>query len=47
MVWACMGYPAVPLMGEPVADNLPETVPDGFGGYLRQGVHTKQWEAGA
>ena len=44
MVRVCMGYPAVPLMGEPVPDSLPETVPGGYGGYLRQGLHTEQWE---
>ncbi len=33
-------------MGEPVPDSLPETVPGGYGGYLRQGVYTGQREDG-
>lgn len=47
VVRVCMGCPAVPLVGEPVFDNLPEAVPGGHGGYLRQGVHTGQQKHGA
>ena len=47
MVRSCMGYPALPFVGEPIPDDLPETVPCGYGGCLRQGVHTKQRENGA
>lgn len=47
MVRVCMGCPAVPLVGEPVFDNLPEAVPGGHGGYLRQSVHTGQQKHGA
>ena len=36
--------PTVPFVGEPLPDSLPETVPGGYGGYPRQGVHTGQRE---
>ena len=44
LVRACMERPTVPFVGEPLPDSLPETVPGGYGGYLRQGVHTGQRE---
>ena len=47
MVRVCMGHPAVPFVGEPVPDNLPETVPGRYGGYLRQGMYTKKRGEGA
>ena len=44
VLWACMERPTVPCVGEPLPDSLPETVPGGYGGYPRQGVHTGQRE---